>query len=213
LKAYKRTSSTTNKSIYVSYRNKLKSVLVAAERSYYSAQFAFTSASMKDTWRIISKIINVSPKASLPPFFATCAGDVSDPIIIANKFNNYFSKVGSTLSNQIGETHVSIFDSLPPSCAHSAFFEGTYYQEVLGIIKALKNTMSVGVDDIPISVISFCSDVLCVPIASLFNDLLVNGCFPNLLKVGKVIPVYKSGERNNFTNYRPISLLTNFSNI
>jgi len=87
-KVYKRTSLTTNKSSYISYRNKLKSVLVAAERSYYSAQFAMTSASMKDTWQFISKIINVPPKASLPPSFATCTGDVSDPIIIANEFND-----------------------------------------------------------------------------------------------------------------------------
>jgi len=128
---------------------------VAAKRSYYSAQFALTSASMKDTWRIISKIMNVSPRASLPPSFATCAGDVSDPIIIANEFNNYFSNVGISLSNQIGKTHVSIFDSLPPSCAHSAFFEGTDHKEVLRIIKTLKSTMSVGVDDISISVIMF----------------------------------------------------------
>jgi len=70
--------------------------------------------------------------------------------------------------------------------------------------------MSVGVDDIPTSIIKLCSDVLSLPLASLFNNFLTNGCFPFLLKVGKVIAVYKIGDRNSFANYRPISLLTNF---
>ena len=168
---------------------------------------------MKDTWRIVGQIINKSPKCSFPALFSSCTGDVSDPKDISNEFNKYFSTVGSTLANQIGNTHVSIFDSLPPSTSQSAFFENTDREEVLKIIKSLKDTSSVGVDGIPTSVIKLSSEVICSPIASLFNNFLANGCFPNLLKVGKVIPVYKGGERNIFSNYRPISLLTNFSKI
>ena len=40
---------------------------------------------------------------------------------------------------------------------------------------------------------------------------LYTGIFPEKLKIAKVIPVYKSGEQNSLTNYRPISLLSNFS--
>ncbi len=33
------------------------------------------------------------------------------------------------------------------------------------------------------------------------------------MKIAKVIPVFKSGEKNNFNNYRPISLLPQFSKV
>ena len=47
----------------------------------------------------------------------------------------------------------------------------------------------------------------------LINLSLTTGVFPDKLKVAKVIPIYKAENRENFSNYRPISLLTNFSKI
>jgi len=52
-------------------------------------------------------------------------------------------------------------------------------------------------------------------IASLINFLFQLGSFPNNLKVAKVVPVFKSGDKTLqvLNNYRPISLLTSFSKI
>ena len=34
-----------------------------------------------------------------------------------------------------------------------------------------------------------------------------NGFFPESLKLAKVIPIYKSGDQEDFSNYKPISFL------
>ena len=44
-------------------------------------------------------------------------------------------------------------------------------------------------------------------LAFVFNLSLANGTRPDLLKLAKVIPIYKKDSPDLFTNYRPISLL------
>ena len=44
-------------------------------------------------------------------------------------------------------------------------------------------------------------------LSQIFNKCVEEECFPNLLKIGVVIPIYKEGLKNEAGNYRPISLL------
>ena len=39
------------------------------------------------------------------------------------------------------------------------------------------------------------------------------GQFPSVLKIAKVIPIHKKQPRVDYTNYRPISLLSNIEKI
>ena len=58
------------------------------------------------------------------------------------------------------------------------------------------------------AVLSRCADILCVPLAKLFNYSLEQGEFPSAWKMATIIPMYKEkGCPTHPTNYRPISLL------
>ena len=46
-------------------------------------------------------------------------------------------------------------------------------------------------------------------LADLFNLSFMNGVFPYILKTAKVVPVFKKDPKLDFSNYRPISLLSN----
>lgn len=51
------------------------------------------------------------------------------------------------------------------------------------------------------------------PLMYVINKCLTQGIFPNLLKLCRVVPVYKKGERNCPSSYCPISLTPVFSKV
>ena len=51
------------------------------------------------------------------------------------------------------------------------------------------------------------------PLTYLINSSFECGIFPNELKLAKVIPTFKNGDKQDITNYRPISILSFFSKI
>ena len=51
------------------------------------------------------------------------------------------------------------------------------------------------------------------PLCKLINNSFSSGIVPDELKIAKVCPVYKNGDRAQFCNYCPISILPSFSKI
>ena len=51
------------------------------------------------------------------------------------------------------------------------------------------------------------------PLYKIFNDSIMNGVFPTVMKQAEVIPLYKGKEMDIRMNYRPISLLITVSKI
>jgi hypothetical protein len=43
--------------------------------------------------------------------------------------------------------------------------------------------------------------------------MLITGCFPTRLKFSEIRPIFKRGDKNKSSNYRPISLLKSLSKI
>ena len=81
------------------------------------------------------------------------------------------------------------------------------------IIKSCKPKHSKDCDDINMYVLSKVTDQIVKPLVHIFNLSFSSGIFPSEMKTAKVIPLFKSGNRSDFSNYRPISLLSQFSKI
>ena len=86
-------------------------------------------------------------------------------------------------------------------------------QEIHSLILALKSSSACGADQIPVSVVKSVAGYISFPLASIINHSVQLGVFPNLLKVAKVVPIFKGGDKFSIANYRPISLLNTFSKI
>ena len=72
---------------------------------------------------------------------------------------------------------------------------------------------AVGNDNISMNLIKETINLVISPLASIINLSITSGIVPKQLKIARVIPLYKSGEQDIFTNYRPVSVLPAFSKI
>ena len=57
------------------------------------------------------------------------------------------------------------------------------------------------------------NDIIASPLAALINKSFQSGIFPDIFKIAKVIPIFKSESQVLCSNYRPIALLSNISRL
>ena len=93
------------------------------------------------------------------------------------------------------------------------FFSPSAPEEVSSIIRQLKDNEAIRSNDIARKFLKLASTILAPYLSSLFNLCLTNGCYPEGMKVAEVVQIFKKGDPNNVTNYRPISLSSNFNKI
>ena len=55
--------------------------------------------------------------------------------------------------------------------------------------------------------------MICDPLKTILNESLKVGVFPDIWKIGRVTPIFKSGRKSDLNNYRPISVLSAVSRI
>ncbi|KAL1447350.1 hypothetical protein WDU94_005656 [Cyamophila willieti] len=85
--------------------------------------------------------------------------------------------------------------------------------DVVKAAKSLKCSQVAGIDNIPSFIVKGSIQILAPILCKIFNRCLELGKFPSLWKTSIVVPVPKNSSVQNVKNYRPISLLTNFSKI
>ena len=77
----------------------------------------------------------------------------------------------------------------------------------------MDDTKSSGPNSIPIKLLKIGKDTLSTQLCNIYNLSFQQGVFPSKNKIAKIIPVFKSGSKDDINNYRPISLLSTFSKI
>ena len=92
----------------------------------------------------------------------------------------------------------------------SIFLHDCTADEIRDIISELQNGKA---SDIPIKLIKASSNVICPLLVNYFNTCMSDGVFPNVLKTGRICPIYKKDNEELLENYRPVSTLPVFGKI
>ena len=96
----------------------------------------------------------------------------------------------------------------------SFFISPTTSDEIESQIKYLKNRKaSSPPNSIPITIFKYFQKNTSVPLTEFINLSFNQGKFLAVLKIARVMPTFKKGDRLDVNNYRPISLKSNISKI
>jgi len=138
---------------------------------------------------------------------------------IVNSFNDYFSSIAENLlqshqdnskakltnSTYICDSSVNISKSYP-----NMKYKYVSTQEIEKIIKPLKSKTAYGYDGVSTRILKWSAPYISTPLTYIFNKALEKGVYPTRLKYSTIVPIYKTGDRLNMSNFRPISLLLSF---
>ncbi len=102
---------------------------------------------------------------------------------IANKFNSFFTNVGTNLSNKI---------TIPNKIVNFKFnFYNIGEANIRHLIDKLAPKTSLGFDGLSSKLLKSIEDAVIKPIAIIINQMINTVIFPNQLKMAKIVPVYK----------------------
>jgi hypothetical protein len=170
-----------------------KVLICASERFVSSAK-----NQSKAMWKLINKEMGNSQCNS---DYTIKSGNelITSPQVVSDRFNTFFVEVIEDLLLQ-----KNVLDQKK----NRQFFVMECSKTM-----SLKSNVFTGFDEIPMLIVKRCLCYVIRPLVHIYNISLQTGIFPEMVKIAKIRPLFKKGDRQDMQNYRPISILTSFTKI
>lgn len=203
-----------NKNEYINYRNKLTYIIRKRKRNHYVEMINESQGDFKKTWKVLNKVLSRGQKTSVFPDHDNNTSTGTRKITLVDKFNDYFVSIGSNISSKISQPQNASFnDYLSGNYLNSFFLNPTNCYEVYKIVMNMKSSNSAGIDGISSKILKSISSIITAPLTHCINLSLLSGVVPQIAKIARITPVFKSGDKNDLSNYRPISILPTLSKV
>jgi Reverse transcriptase (RNA-dependent DNA polymerase) len=199
---------------YKTYRNLYNKIVRVAKKVSTHERLEKCKKNPKKTWDILGEFIGKGKNNSKIQSISVAGTEYTDSRDMATQFNKFFSSVGEQISSTVEQTNANFTDYLKeyPNLIPLEF--GPISQaEFITIINNLESKSSTDINGISNKMLKFLKFELATPLVHLFNLSLINGDFPDKLKVSRTVPIFKAGDPSSCDNYRPISLLSSISKV
>lgn len=193
---------------YKTYRNQLVTLLRVAKNKYFQDKFKNQQGNSKLIWNTINNLLGRNNNKSANEIKLKNNKDLT-----ANVFNDHFLKKTESSQQQtvaLQNSHRQFFNN---SANISLYLCPVTREEINLYLTNLKTNTAPGYDEIPPRLLKITAQYIDVPLAHIINLCFRQGCFPDKLKIAKVIPIFKSGDLEDENNYRPISILPSISKV
>lgn len=96
---------------------------------------------------------------------------------------------------------------------NNCFTEIVKKLDVHNILINLKDETATGCDGVSIKILKHVANDIIGTLTHIYNLSIKNSIFPEEFKLAVIKPMFKKGDKSCLNNYRPISMLSNFSKI
>ena len=185
-----------------------------AKNDYYAEQIEIAKDNGKKLWALTNEITGRPTKKGNNKTIGPIEG-CSNDVETATEINTFFATVASKLKNKIKKPKHSFKHYLPPKDEDSDELElkTVGADKVTKIIENMKNKTSFSHDTMSNKQLKHIKNELLVPLTHLINVSIKCSFVPKSWKTAKMVPIFKSGDPSQPTNYRPISLLPTMSKV
>lgn len=196
---------------YKVYCSVYKKVLKKAKVLYFKKEFDKAGKNTREIWQVADKICSRKEgKCNDIGDIQGCNNDQEK----SDKFAQYYSQIPYSLASELPTTDVSYMDFLPKLTLKKPFiFQKVTEKSVLNTIKSLKPKSSFSFDYVSNKQLKFIAEEICKPMTHLINLSFQLSYTPPEWKRSRIIPIFKSGDKELVSNFRPIALLSTFSKI
>ena len=208
------TNSGELKIIYNEQKTIYKNSIKTTKQNFYKNKINNASNKTKKTWDIINTRLGRKNKINnCITLYDNKNEKISDNLNIVNIFANHFSTdIQNKMEHHFG-SNLSLPCTVSPYREHSIYFAPITLEEINEAIINLKNKPSTGFDGITANMLKIVKDNILHQLVYLFNLSINQGCFPDTLKLAKVVPILKNGSPEEVENYRQISVLSEISKL
>ena len=183
-----------------------------SKQNYYTKYFENNWNNIKNAWKGIKTIISIkNTTATVPQEFNNKT--ITDPTAMSNVFSNYFTSIAKKTNSNIKFSPKHYTDYLSYSNTDIFFLTPTEKNEISLIISSLDSHKSSGPNSIPVKILKLLKNDIFQQLSDIFNMSFSTEQFPSVLKIAQAIPIHKKESIFDYTNYRPISLLSNIEKI
>ncbi|XP_052129829.1 uncharacterized protein LOC127751012 [Frankliniella occidentalis] len=191
------------------YRSIYRKILNAAKTLATESEINNAKNTTKAIWTVINKQMG-KPEIQHKNISIKLEDNTicTDPTRISEEFNKYYCNLAKNLQDDNKEKGTTFNET-----EFSMYLSKVSENDIILAIAKLKNKKCSGYDHVCDEIIKTCHQQLIKPLKHLVQASFDEGVFPELLKLSKVMPLYKKGEETETGNYRPVANITTFSKI
>ena len=200
---------------YRQTRNQVTNMIKDTKHRYYREKINQNNKNTSKIWKTINEITGTTKKMNMITEIQDTNGQIvtkDEPKLIPDVFNKYFTDVGRQLADKFQNNNQNTtFDNY--NNRTNIYWRPADETEIEHYIRQLGVKSSSGLDGISTYLLKRYSTNLVQPLTYLTNLAFTTGIFPDILKKTVVVPIHKTGDKKQTSNYRPISLTSNVAKI